>query len=224
MRHALVIAAVVGASIVVGCSGEDSTRTAAAPTSSSTSAEQVATTDTGESTSVTAAPATAPTSEPTAAAPVPEAVEPSGEELVGSRVRAFFEVREAANGGPRPNPGDPALAEVAAGEALAAMVAETQQRLDGGLGIRAGEQALAEIRVGTARFGGDTAEVAVCSIDDGVIYEVATGAVVDDDVVTHSYLFDLELVDDQWRVVRVVRLQRWEGVAGCALAPGDFPY
>ncbi|MEZ5278954.1 MAG: hypothetical protein R2770_00645 [Acidimicrobiales bacterium] len=113
---------------------------------------------------------------------------------------------------------------MAIGDALTSTVSETQRRLDDGRAIRAGEQQLAAIRVGSVQVSEATASAGVCSIDDGVIYEVATGDVINDDVVTHNYLIELDLVGEAWKVSRVVRLQQWEGVAGCALSPQDFPH
>ena len=227
MRFRPLIPVVLFALAVAGCSSDDSSEPSAASTTTSPSTtEPVSTTETtAPTTEPTEAPTTTSTSEPT---PTPEPTEAPDDQpietLIAERIRAFFDAREAANAGPSPDPTDPTLAEVASGEALESAIAETQRRLDDGRAIRPGEQALAETRVGTVQVEGATAQAAVCSIDDGVIYEVATGEVVNDDVVTHNYLVDLEQADDVWRVARVVRLQQWEGVAGCALAPGDFPY
>ena len=57
-----------------------------------------------------------------------------------------------------------------------------------------------------------------------MIFDIATGAVVNDDVVTHNYQINLELHDGVWKVSRIVRVQQWEGVAGCALSPADYPF
>lgn len=65
---------------------------------------------------------------------------------------------------------------------------------------------------------------AACPVDDGVIFDVATGVVVNDDVVTHNHQINLELHDGVWKVSRIVRVQQWEGVAGCALSPADYPF
>ena len=43
-------------------------------------------------------------------------------------------------------------------------------------------------------------------------------------VLTHNYTIEMALVDGVWKVSRIVRLQQWEGVAGCALAESDYPY
>lgn len=221
MRCRPSIVVVLCALAVAACSSSDPSESLATSTT-----EAVTTTDPSVSTPApTDAPTTTPTVVPTLAPEPTEAPEDEPiETVIAGRIRGFFDAREAANAGPVPDPADPALAEVAAGEALASAAAETQRRLDDGRAIRAGEQALAEIWVGSVRLDDDTAQAAACSVDDGVIYEVATGDVVNDDVVTHSYVVDLQLSGDAWKVIRVVRLQQWEGVAGCALARGDFPF
>ena len=219
MRSRLLTVAVVVAVVVAGCSQGGSSDTAVTPTTGSVTTATSSTTQAPDST-----PEPTESSEPQTSAELVEAAddEPIDVQIAG-RIRAFFDTREAVNAGPEPDPNSTELAEVATGEALASAVSETQRRLDDGRAIRAGEQGLAEIRVGTVQVDGEAAQAAVCSIDDGVIYEVSSGEVVNDDVVTHNYLIEMELASDGWKVARVVRLQQWEGVAGCALAPEDFP-
>jgi hypothetical protein len=62
------------------------------------------------------------------------------------------------------------------------------------------------------------ATVQDCSVNDGVLYRVATGEIVDDSVVTNSVEAVLRLVDGSWKVESTRLLQKWEGVAGCALS------
>jgi hypothetical protein len=52
------------------------------------------------------------------------------------------------------------------------------------------------------------------------VYRLATGEVVDGNVATHSVEGSLRFVDGHWKVSSTRLLQRWEGVAGCALAAG----
>ena len=131
---------------------------------------------------------------------------------------------EAANAAPTPNPNLQLLTDVATGDALQSVRDETGRRRDQGQAIRDGVQNLAAIRVGFVTVNGANATVAACSIDDGVIFEVASGRIVNDAVMTHNYRVDLEQLNAVWRVARVVRTQQWEGKAGCANALGDFPY
>lgn len=65
---------------------------------------------------------------------------------------------------------------------------------------------------------GSIAVLRDCSIDDGLLVSAATGAVVDDDVVTRESEFTLTAVDGSWKVSgtepRLISEQ--PGVAGCA--------
>jgi len=204
--------------------GDDALATSSSSTSS-VETESTASPTTAESTTVptSAAPVSteaeeAPTTEP--------ATEPESaiEEVLADQIRGYFDARAAANAAPAPNPDDPRLAEFAVGEELAAVVANTQGRLDAGQAIRSGDAGLADIRVGFVDAGASGASAAACAVDDGVIYDLATDAVFNDDVVTHTYQIDLELHDGVWKVSRIVRVQQWEGVAGCALSPADYPF
>ncbi|MBT8239770.1 MAG: hypothetical protein KJN63_00920 [Acidimicrobiia bacterium] len=212
--------------IAAGCSSEGDGR-ALVPTtvavSSTTSTLGV------PSTSEPPEPADAVTSDPEEEAPstttaTPTEPEVAIEEVVADRIRGYFAARETANAAPAPNPDDPLLAEFAVSEELAAVTANTQTRLNAGQAIRPGEQGLADIRVGFVDAGASAVKAAACAIDDGVIFDVATGAVVNDDVVTHNYQINLELHDGVWKLSRIVRVQQWEGVAGCALSPADYPF
>lgn len=185
----------------------------------------------------TASPTTVePTTAPTSEAPVSTEAEETPttepateaeapiEHVLADQIRGYFDARSAANAAPAPNPDDSRLADYAVGEELAAVVASTQGRLDAGEAIRPGSAGLADIRVGFVDAGASGASAAACAVDDGVIYDLATDVVVNDDVVTHTYQIDLELHDGVWKVSRIVRVQQWEGVAGCALSPADYPF
>ena len=200
-------ASVQSSSATPSVESDSSTSPTTAPTTAPTTSASTAT-------EVEAAPTTEPTTVPEA--PI--------EEVLANQIRGYFDARAVANAAPAPNPDDPRLAEFAVGEELAAVVASTQGRLDAGQAIRAGEAGLADIGVGFVDAGASGASAAACAVDDGVIYDLATDAVINDDVVTHTYQIDLELHDGAWKVSRIVRVQQWEGVAGCALAPADYPF
>jgi len=161
----------------------------------------------------------------TTAAPQPTTEAPAAiEEVLANRVRGYFDARAVANAAPLPNPDDPGLAEYASGEELAAVVANTARRRDAGQAIRSGDAGLAHIGVGFVSAEASSASVAACAVDDGVIYDLESGDLVNAGVVTHNYQIDLELIDDVWKVSRIARIQQWEGVAGCALAAADYPF
>ena len=234
MKNLLMVAIVVGLSVGCSSGGEG-----AVPVPSTESA-----TTTPEPESSTSAPDPEPTVVPTTteaplsedsesaegapdAEPTATAEDGAGEPVeveLATAVRSYLDAREAASAGPVPNPDDPRLSEVAASPELERLIQSVQDKADSGEAIRPGEQDLAEIRVGFVEAAGDFASVAACSIDDGVIFDVATGDVVNDDVVTHNYRIDLALLSGVWKVTEIVRVQQWEGVGGCALATGDYPF
>jgi hypothetical protein len=72
-------------------------------------------------------------------------------------------------------------------------------------------------RVKIVSVDGDHAVVQECVVSDGVIVRRDTGEVVNDDVATHNVRGELARVDGVWRVSSAQLVQRWEGVAGCAL-------
>lgn len=197
---ALVIALVVGA---VGCSDEDSasTSTTSEPGRSSTSA----------STTTTVAAAEVTTSS-TSTTPVGASVE---DEII-ARYIGYWNARFAANSD-TPNPNDPALREYATGAQFEAVVAETQRNLDEGLAFRRAASPANVQRVDVIKVDGDHAVVQECVVSDGVIVRRDTGDVVNDDVATHNVRGELVRIDGVWRVSSAQLVQRWEGVAGCAL-------
>ena len=69
----------------------------------------------------------------------------------------------------------------------------------------------------TIEVAGDTATVETCGVDDSVVYDAATGNVINDDVVTVRASSTLERDGDHWKLATRSELERWEGVAGCAI-------
>ncbi len=213
----------VAAVTFAACSSDGDNGALPSPSSSSTGDGSDAST-----TSITTEP-TISAPEPTGGDETSTTAEPTDaltpiDVVVADQIRGYFNARAAANAAPAPNPDDPQLAKFAVGDELAAVVASTEARRDSGQAIRPGDEGLADIRVGFVDAGASGASAAACAVDDGVIYDLATDGVVNDDVVTHNYQIELELHDGVWKVSRIVRVQQWEGVAGCALSPADYPY
>lgn len=140
----------------------------------------------------------------------------SVEEEIAARYKGYWEARFAANS--PPDPDDPALREYATGEQLAHVVRETQENLDDGLAFRRAEAPADFQRVEVIELSGDAAVVQECVVSDAVVYHRDTGEVVDDSVSTYNVRGDMRLVDGEWRLARATAVQRWDGVAGCALA------
>lgn len=185
---------------VIGCSDGNGEIAVSEPSSSSSTSSRPTTSQSVPSTTATT-------------------VDPNVE--VVERYQAFWEARFDANQ-PPPDPDDPALAEYATGEQLASVIAETQRNLDEGLALRrpAGNSVRAS-RVSMVSLDGTTATLQECYVDDGVVFRPQSGEVVNDVVATHSVLATMQLVDGNWKLERTQLVQRWEGVAGCALAE-DF--
>ncbi len=57
-------------------------------------------------------------------------------------------------------------------------------------------------------------------IDDDVVYRYTTGEVVNAAVSTNSVEGTMRRIGGVWKLEAARLLQRWEGVAGCALSSG----
>ena len=144
---------------------------------------------------------------------------PRGREVI-ERYVAFWDARFDANSDPV-NAEDPRLRELATGSQLDRVVAETQRNRDDGLAFRWPQNLVDEHRVDVLEIRGGVAALQDCFTNDGIVYRVATGAVVDDTVVTRSLLATMRRVDGVWKLAETRQLQQWEGVAGCAVS-SDF--
>jgi hypothetical protein len=68
----------------------------------------------------------------------------------------------------------------------------------------------------SADVSGDQATIEACIVDDGVVYDVATGKVINDQVTTALDKATLTLVGGTWKLATRDQVQKWQGVAGCA--------
>lgn len=198
-RARIVAIALALAVLVAACSGGDS----ATPASTSDGDRSSTTSSTSATSSTTSAPATSDGK--------------SIEDEIVARYVGFWEARFEANAG-TPDPDDPALREYATGEQLETVVAETARRLEDGVALRAADPSRADHAVTVVSVGADQAELQDCFVNDGVVYRVSTGEVVDDAVVTRNVSADMVLVEGVWKLDRATVIQEWEGIAGCALA------
>ncbi len=165
----------------------------------------------GSATTAAAVPTSAPATTPT--------TQDAATEIV-ARYNQFWEVRFEANRHPV-NPSDPRFGQYATGQQLDNLLTETRQRRDQGLAIRRPDQSVAQRRVQVVDVVAESATLQECSVNDGVVYRVATGQVVDDSVVTRSVVATMRRVDGTWKLAETRVVQQWEGVAGCALS-GEF--
>ena len=208
-------AAAIAAAFVLGigssCGSDDEPISATATTLRSTTSSSDALS------SDASIPSTTTSGGSSLSAPLQEPVaDPAHQEIIGAYV-AYWDARIVANSGV-PNPQDPALARYATGRQLEAVIAETQENLDAGRALQPSPDPVNFRRLTVVSVDGDSAVVQECFVDDGQVIELATGRVLNDTVATHSVQADLLRVDGQWRVSAATLIQRWEGVAGCALA------
>lgn len=202
------------------CGGGGSSASPNVTNGSSSSASVGTTRSTSGASSTTASTPATTTTAPKAEAVVTTApsstvADPEHQEII-NRYIGFWEARFAANSG-TPNPSHPGLADYATGAELTTVIAETQRNLDEGLALqrRPDPKNIRWVRV--VSIDGDRAVVQECFVDDGLVVRRDTGEIVDDTIATHSVKGELVRVDGVWRVERAQLLQRWEGVAGCAL-------
>ena len=216
VRPLWLIAVAALLSVTAGCGSDDED-----PVVDTTTTTAVSTTTTDSDTMTTTVDDTTTTSESpdpasTTTTSVANPTDPD-EQAVTDRYLAFWAARAEANANP-PNPDHPRLADLATGAQLANVIAETTERRDQGLALRPASPSVAERHVEVISIDGDRAELNDCSVNDGVVYRVSDGSVVDDSVVTRNVAATMVRVDGQWRLESARVLQFWEGVAGCALA------
>lgn len=86
------------------------------------------------------------------------------------------------------------------------------------MALRRPDESVARRSITIVSNDGQKASLQDCAVNDGVVYRVATGEIVDDSVVTLSIEATLERIDGHWKVATTQLIQKWEGVAGCALS------
>lgn len=199
------LAAVLLAAAVLAATGCSDDEQPASPNSSASSSL------TSSTTSSTSAPTTSTTSTSTT-----EQVEDE-EALILDRYLEFWDVRFEANSEPV-DPDDPRLADLATDAQLTNVLEETQRRADQGLALRYPTNSVTERRPVVASIDGTEAIIQDCSINDTIVYRISDGEVIDDSTVTRSVSATMRNVDGVWKLSSTSEIQKWEGVAGCALS------
>ena len=207
-RHRAMAACIAAALLVAGTScGDDGEASPASTTTTEASTSSTESTNSTTSETTTAVGASTATTAPGT----------SAEQEVIDRYIGYWNARFEANSG-TPDPSDPALREYATGEQLETVIAETQSNLDEGLAFQRAAEPHNIQRVTVVEIEGDHAVVQECVVADGVVVRRDTGEVVNDEVNTHNVQAEMTRVDGVWKVSAARLLQRFEGVAGCALA------
>ncbi len=150
----------------------------------------------------------------------PTTTEPSGrwtsaqQEVLGD----FLAARQAFSTSLEdPDPTDPSLPATHVDPMLTEVQNINAQWLGFGQAGRFPDDSVARTDPLSIEVNGDTATVETCGIDDSIVYEPATGRALNDDVVSVQATSTLVRVDDTWKLETRTEIQRWEGVAGCAL-------
>jgi hypothetical protein len=60
-------------------------------------------------------------------------------------------------------------------------------------------------------------QITDCQVDDAVVYETTSGAVINDAVVTNLIIATMVHEDDAWKVVLAERTEKWPGVVECTV-------
>ncbi|MGI9645798.1 MAG: hypothetical protein ACR2O6_10870 [Ilumatobacteraceae bacterium] len=113
-----------------------------------------------------------------------------------------------------PDPDHPELERFRTEAVLELARENVQDRSDLGQAIRLPEKSRSTHQAIVVSVSGSSAVVDVCSVDDSVLYDVATGVLLNDAVKTFAVQFHLKSTDS-WRVVETVEQGRWDGVSTC---------
>ncbi len=117
-----------------------------------------------------------------------------------------------------PNPDSPALLATTIDPVLAEVRNLASSWKGFGQALRYPANSAHRIDALSVEVVGNTATIETCNVDDGVLYEPATGKVLNDKVTTAHDKATMTLVDGSWKLATRAQLEKWEGVAGCAVA------
>jgi hypothetical protein len=184
------IAALVGVVVLAGgaCGGEDnaeSTDPAAAST--------------------TSAPATTTTLDD----------ETQKEEAATAAYLAFYDAYRAATANPV-NPQEPEVQALMTGDHKAMVTRNLEDRRARGQAVRHPENTRSTHTVRSAELRADgSVEIFDCEVDDAIVYDVSSGAVVDDEVVTNLVTGTVVQEGGRWKTAYINVLRSWPGVTEC---------
>jgi hypothetical protein len=115
-----------------------------------------------------------------------------------------------------PNPDDPRLAEVEADGQLTGARMSIERNKDLGHALRLPPHSVYR-HVATVAFDltKRSARVTDCALDDGVVVQVSTGAVINGDVQTQLIVSTMDLIDGYWKVTSSKFVKTWPGETSC---------
>lgn len=128
---------------------------------------------------------------------------------------AAMEAFDQATADP-PNPDHPALAATTVDPVLTEVRNLAASWKGFGQALRYPQNSVHEITPLTVEIDGETATIETCNVDDGILYEPASGRVLNDKITTAHDRATMTLVGGTWKLTTRVQVEKWEGVAGCA--------
>lgn len=197
------LAVLVAAVLLTGCGSDD-------PSASGTDSTSADTTTTITSTTTT-------TRSPGTTSPSAAAEWSADEQAVIDAYGAAMSAFDQATADP-PNPEHPALLATTVDPVLTEVQNLASSWKGFGQALRYPAESVHRIDTIAVTVDGDAAVIETCNVDDGVLYEPATGRVLNDKVSTAHDRATMTLVDGTWMLTTREQVQKWEGVAGCAVA------
>jgi hypothetical protein len=145
-----------------------------------------------------------------------EAIQLTQDAEVLAAVDGFLDSTITVNDPPDPDHHD--LGRYRTGPVLEMAVASVRQNQRLGIAYRRPAASQSSHRATVVSLGPDAAVVHACVIDDARQVAMADGRVLNDSTATKLFETRLEVADGLWKVSQNSLLDRWEGVAGCAVS------
>lgn len=199
MARAVAVMIAFSAGALLGGCGKDAPDTASTTTGRPTSTSTAA-----------SAPDNSPAPEPTTSTFPPGSTEAQvAEAYTAAVVSAYARIKH-------PSPTDPSIDVLYTGTMRESVVADNQRMVDAGYAARFPSGAEPRVHISVIELDGPaTARLDACYVDDTVIYEVATGETVDDDVSTWLMEATLTLSDGRWLLSDNLIREQLSGAHGC---------
>jgi hypothetical protein len=114
-----------------------------------------------------------------------------------------------------PNPNHPGIAEHFQGTSRDRLLKQIESNLASGLSFRLPKPSQISFRPETVAVQGSTAVLVGCVVDDGLVVDTVSGAVVNDRVVARRVRASLVQEEGRWKLSDEVYLHEWIGADRC---------
>jgi len=145
-----------------------------------------------------------------------ESIQLTHDAEVLAAVEGFLDSTITVNDPPDPDHHD--LGRYRTGPVLEMAIASVRQNQQLGIAYRRPDISQSSHRATVVSLDSDAAIVRDCVVDDARQVAMADGRVLNDSTATKLFETRLEVVDGLWKVSQNSLLERWEGVAGCAVS------